>query len=246
MNSATSGVGVSAHRDRGDEPPARPIHRAQKRRGAECLQQGPRRTHPRIGQWRGHRQQLDVAQEVAGGGVDQRDGIGALRYPFGIPLGPRCDRDATHRVSGDNGTLGRGQRRLEHGVEVGRQDVEAVAMAARWHRALAVPAVVERDDAVIGGQVRYLVGPYPEGARDAVREHDRVAVLRSEDLGVQADTVLGTNGNDATPRQCLGRGESSGRRTGPLATSHCVLPSISATLPELPAYRSVGSGRRRS
>ena len=75
-------VGVAAHRHRRHEPRLGPVDRAQQRCRAERLQQRPRRAHPDVGERRRHRQQLDVAQQVAGGGVDQRDGVGALGHPL--------------------------------------------------------------------------------------------------------------------------------------------------------------------
>ena len=84
------------------------------------------------------------------------------------------------------------QRRLEDGVEVGGQVVEAVVRAARRACAAAVPAVVVGDHPVVRGQVGDLVGPHPDGAGDAVGQHDRIAVLGTEDLGVQAGAVPGS------------------------------------------------------
>ena len=89
--------------------------------------------------------------------------------------------------------LARLQRRLKHGVEVGGQEVEAVVRAPGRHTAAAVAAVVVGDHAVVAGQIVDLVGPDPNGAGDAVGQHDRIAVLGSEDLGVQAGAVAGTD-----------------------------------------------------
>src|SRR5437773_8686457 len=114
----------------------------------------------------------------------------------------------------DHRTFTRRERRLEYRVEIGCEVVEAVGVAPRGDGTAAVAAMVVCDDAIVDGEVRNLVGPHPEGARDAVREHDGIAIFRPEDLGVEPDAILGANGYDATARQCVGRGEFSGRRTG--------------------------------
>ena len=123
-------------------------------------------------------------------------------------------------MPGDDRAFTRRQRRLEDRVEIACEVVEAVGAAPRGDRATAVAAMIERDDAVVVGEVRNLVGPHPEGAGDAVREHDRIAVFRPEDLGVEADAVLGTDRHGATGRHRLGRGESSGLQAGLLTTHH--------------------------
>ena len=73
-------------------------------------------------------------------------------------------------------------------VEVGGKEFEAVAAAPR-DAASAVAAMVEGDHPVVGGQVGDLVGPHPDRARDAVRQHDRIAVGGPEHLGVQGGAV---------------------------------------------------------
>ena len=161
-----------------------------------------------------------MTKQVACGRVDQRDGIGALRDALGVAVGPGRDGDAAHRMPGDDRAFTRRQHRLEDGVEIGGEVVKAVGVTPRGDAATAVAAMIERDDAVVAGKVRYLVGPHPDGARDAVREHDRIAVFWPEDLGVQVDAVLGADGHGATGRHRLGRGKSCGRRAGLLATSH--------------------------
>ena len=100
----------------------------------------------------------------------------------------------------DDRTFARRQRRIEDGVEICCEVIEAVRVPPRGDAAAAVAAMVERDDAVVLGQVRNLVGPHPEGARDAVCEHDRIAVFRPEDLGMQADAVCGADRHGATGR----------------------------------------------
>ena len=87
------------------------------------------------------------------------------------------------------------QRRLQDGVEVGGKEVEAVVRAPRRQAAAAVTAVVVRDHPVVAGQVGDLVGPDPDGAGDAVGQHDRIAVFGPEDLGVQAGAVAGADGH---------------------------------------------------
>ena len=42
---------------------------------------------------------------------------------------------------------------------------------------------------MVPGQLGDLVRPHPQGAGDAVRQHDRIAVLGAEDLGVQPHAV---------------------------------------------------------
>ena len=115
-------------------------------------------------------------------------------------------------MSGDDGTLAGPQRRLEDGVEVGGQMVQAVVAAAGRDTAAAVAAVVEGDDPVVRRQVGDLVGPHPDGAGDAVRQHDRIAVLGTEDLGVQAGAVLRADGYGATGPQRPSRGEGAACR----------------------------------
>jgi len=46
-----------------------------------------------------------VTKQVAGGGVDQRDGAGAVGDPARLPLGPRDDRDTAHGMAGNHGAL---------------------------------------------------------------------------------------------------------------------------------------------
>ncbi len=77
----------------------------------------------------------------------------------------------------ENRAFARRQRRVEDGVEICREVVEAVGVPPRGDAAAAVAAMVERDDAVVLGQVGNLVRPDSDGARDAVCEHDRVAVF---------------------------------------------------------------------
>ena len=67
---------------------AGPVRRTQQGCRAEVLQQHLRGTHPHVGERRRHRHQLDVPQQVPGGGVDQGDGVGALGHPAGIAFGP--------------------------------------------------------------------------------------------------------------------------------------------------------------
>ncbi len=103
-------------------------------------------------------------------------------------------------MAGDDRALARSERRLEHRVQIGGEVVQAVAVTPHGHRAAAVAAVVERDDAKVLRKVGDLVGPHADGAGDAVSQHDWVAVLGTEDLGVQADAVLGAHGYDASAR----------------------------------------------
>ena len=116
-------------------------------------------------------------------------------------------------MPGDHGTFTRRQCRFEHGVEIGGQVIQAVAAAPRRDPAAAVAAVVEGDHPVVLGEVGDLVGPHPEGAGDAVREHDGITVFGAEHLGVQPDAVPGAHVHDppvwqswagANPR-CRGR-----------------------------------------
>src|SRR5882757_1217955 len=97
-------------------------------------------------------------------------------------------------MPGDDRKFPGSERGLEHGIEVGGQNVQAVTAATGRHGAAAVAAVVERDDAVVAGQIGDLVGPYSQGAGDAMREHDGIAVFGPPYLGVQPDAILGSDG----------------------------------------------------
>ena len=115
-------------------------------------------------------------------------------------------------MPGDDGPLAGSQRGLQNGVEIGRQVAEAV-VAARRNAAAAVPAVVVGDDPVVAGQVGDLLAPDLQGAGDAVRQDDRVAVGRAEDLGVQAGAVGAADDHRVAGWQLRGHGRvlSSGR-----------------------------------
>lgn len=89
--------------------------------------------------------------------------------------------------------LARSQSGVENGLEVVGDAVEGVA-AATGYVATAVPAMVERDHAVVAGKIGDLMHPDPYRAGDAVGQHDRIAVVRAEHLRVQADTVAGAHG----------------------------------------------------
>ena len=102
-------------------------------------------------------------------------------------------------MAGDHGALTAIQRRVEHSVEIRGEQVEGISAAA-GHTAAAVTAVIERYDPVILGQVGDLVPPDLQRAGDAVRQHDRVAVVRAEDLGMQTRAVGGTNAHLAPGR----------------------------------------------
>ena len=102
------------------------------------------------------------------------------------------------------------QRRLQHGVEVGGKEVQAVVRPPRRQAAAAVTAVVVRDHPIVGGQVGDLVRPHGNRAGDAVGQHDRIAVFWTEDLDVQAGTVAGADGHGACLRQCVCRWECHG------------------------------------
>ena len=134
-----------------------------------------------------------MAEQLAGGGVDERDGVGAIRHLVAIPVRPRADRDAAHRMPGDHRPLAGAKRRIQDGLQVAGQVVEAVVVPVARDLAAAVAAVVERDHAVVFGEVGDLVLPYAQGAGDAMAEHDRVAVVGPEDFGVQPSAVRGTH-----------------------------------------------------
>ena len=96
----------------------------------------------------------------------------------------------------DDSAFARLQRGLQHGVEVGGEEVEAVVRPPRRQSAVAVTSMVVRDNPIVGGQVGDLVGPDGNRADDAVGQHDRIAVIWTEDLDVQrvpspARTVMG-------------------------------------------------------
>src|SRR6202034_1830285 len=97
-----------------------------------------------------------------------------------------------HRVPRDDGTLTRPQRGVEHRVDIGGEMAEAVPAAAR-DPATSMTAMVERDHPEIARQLGDLAGPDPDRAGDAVREHDRIAALRPEYLGVQVSPVGGAH-----------------------------------------------------
>ena len=105
-----------------------------------------------------HPQQVDLLEQVSGGGVDQGDRIGALGDAVPMTIGPRTDRDAAHRVSGDDRALPRPQRGRQHGVQVGGQMVQAVARPVR-NPAAAVAPVVVGDHAEVPGKVVDLLMP---------------------------------------------------------------------------------------
>ena len=94
----------------------------------------------------------------------------------------------------ENGPLAGLQCRLEDGVEVGSKEVETVIRAPGRHAAAAVTPVVICDHPVVARKIGDLVSPHPEGAGDAVRQHDGIAVFRTEDLGVQQGAVAGPDG----------------------------------------------------
>ncbi len=123
-------------------------------------------------------------------------------------------------MSGDHRAFAPGQGRLEYGVEIGREMVQAVVAGPRRHTAATVAAMVERDDPVVLGKVGDLVDPNPERAGDAVCQHDRVAAASPEDLGVQLSAVLRADGDGAAAWQRRRGGECRPMQVGPLATSH--------------------------
>jgi len=120
-------VSVGTDRQHRDQFPSRPPHRAryweraERRDQTSCCQNAGRRQSPR------DRKQVHLAQQVAGGGVDQCDGVGALLDLVAVPVRPGSDGDTAHRVSGDNGALVRAEGGLEDGIEIGRQVIQAVA-----------------------------------------------------------------------------------------------------------------------
>jgi len=187
-------VGLRADGHHRDEAPAAWLRAAEHRSTAERLDQPAGGERPAAGQQARDTQQVDLLQQVPGGGVDQRDGIGAPADIVGVACGPGADRDPTHRVTGDDRALPRPQRGFQHRVQVGGQMIEAVAVAGR-EPAAAVTAVIERDDAIVPGQVVDLLMPHAQRAGDAVCQHDRVAVVRAEHLGVQPGAVRGTHRN---------------------------------------------------
>jgi hypothetical protein len=77
------------------------------------------------------RRQFDLAHQVAGGGVDQRDGVGAPPDLVPVTVRPGADGDAAHRMPRQHGALTRAECRLEYAVKVGGQVTEAIPAAAR-------------------------------------------------------------------------------------------------------------------
>lgn len=100
-----------------------------------------------------------------------------------VAVRPGGNGNAAHRVPSDHRTLARGQRSVQHRIEVGRKVIEAVG-ATPWDTASTVAAMVEGDHPVVAGQVGDLVCPGPDGADETVRQHNRIAVRRPEHLGV--------------------------------------------------------------
>jgi hypothetical protein len=88
-------------------------------------------------------QQIDLAHQVAGGGVDQRDGVGAPPELVPVTVRPGGDGDAAHRMPRQHGALTRAECRLEYGVKGGGQLTEAIPAAAR-NAAAPMAAMVER------------------------------------------------------------------------------------------------------
>ena len=122
--------------------------------------------------------------------------------------------------------------------------VQAVVAPAGRDPAAPVATMVERDDAVVLCQIGDLVRPHPDGAGDAVREHDRVAILGTEDLGVQLGAVLRADGHPAAGPQLPGRGEGAAGRAGLLTTSHTYSDRSLQRRRGLAVYRSVISPAR--
>jgi hypothetical protein len=185
----------------------------------------------RRGQPLRHRQELHVPEEISGGGVDQRHGTGALRHPLGMPFGPGGDRDAAHRVAGDQRALFGPHRGGQHRVEVGGEVVEAVVAVTARDPAATVAAVVEGDHPVVAGQLGDLMGPHPQRTGDAVGQDDRRGVVGPEHLGVDAHAVDRPHRDRAAVRQRLGGGQAAAPSGRAVSLCHRSLRSPPATLP---------------
>jgi hypothetical protein len=166
----------------------------------EDVDQCARTEYPDRRERRRDRQQPHLAQQVTGGGVDQSDGVGVRLDLVAVPVRPRGDGHAAHRMPDDDGTLARRERGIEHRVDIGCEVAQAITPAA-GNPAASMAASIERDHPVFGGQIGDLITPHPDGAGDAVRQHDRVSILWPEYPGVQSGSVRGADGHGAARRQ---------------------------------------------